>query len=342
MIVLKRGNSPLILCLPHSGTEVPPAIGGRLSATGRLQMDISWHLDQVLDIADLLDATIIATTISRYVVDVDHDPRMRKPEEEDYARALCPLTTLDGKRLYKAGEEPGPTEIDQRVLLFHDPYHAAVRQQIDRIRRLNKTVLLFDCQSRRSKPGPVPGVMLPIINIGTHDNTSCHPDLRNTFAGSFTGLTGFNVSTDDGVKGRYISQTYGIPESQIHTLTLVIAQRSYLRHETPPFEPDKARMARLRAVLLEGFTRTLDWAGWSGTPQLRNLVQSARATGELMTVERQNSTDSVGDGGQASTPAGKPVQLQTTQQHATAVTAAERKLVRPIIPDNFLEADVAE
>jgi formiminoglutamase len=47
-------------------------------------------------------------------------------------------------------------------------------------------------------------------------------------------------------------------------MTLLLAQRSYLRHESPPFEPDKTRIARLRAVLQDAMTRIVDWTAMTG------------------------------------------------------------------------------
>ena len=55
----------------------------------------------------------------------------------------------------------------------------------------------------------------------------------------------------------------------MHGLTLLIAQRAYLRHESPPFEPDKGHIARLHKVLSECFSSLIDWAEEAGRERKR-------------------------------------------------------------------------
>ncbi|EAV43452.1 formiminoglutamase protein [Stappia aggregata IAM 12614] len=263
MILVEEGQSPLIVCLPHSGTDIPNAVEKRLNATGRLQADLAWRLERVFDFHGELNATVLRSSISRYVIDLDRDPKTPVSAANDPARALCPATTLDGKRIYQEGEEPGPTEIEQRSLLFYTPFHKALRHQIDRLLRSHGKVIVLDCQSMRSHIKGVTDNGLPIVSIGTAGGTSCDPDLRNVLVGSFKGLEGFTVSVDEQIKGGFITQTFGRPERGLHAMTLLLAQRSYLRHESPPFEPDKARMARLKVVLQDALTRLVDWTSIS-------------------------------------------------------------------------------
>ncbi|MEJ8476769.1 N-formylglutamate amidohydrolase [Roseibium algae] len=279
MIIVEKGASPLILCLPHSGVDIPPAIETRLSATGRLQADISWRLEKVLDIARELDATIIRSTISRYVIDVDQKGENPDEPMEAPFGPLCPTSTLDLKRIYKADEEPGFVEIDQRKLLFYFPFHNALEQEIGRLRKLHDQVVLFDCQSIRSRiRGFVEGE-LPVINIGTGEGSSCADGVKDAFAGSFAGLSGFSVSIDGQFKGGHILRRYADPLRGLHAMTLVIAQRVYLRHESPPFEPDKARIARLKTVLIDGFSKIIDWAKIDRTAQVCSSLQTAKQEG---------------------------------------------------------------
>ncbi|WP_417668223.1 N-formylglutamate amidohydrolase [Roseibium sp.] len=264
MIIVEKGSGPLLLCLPHVGSDIPPTVNARLSATGRLQADISWRLEHVFDVARELDATIVRSTVSRYVIDVDRDASDDQVAEEaselPLRELLCPQATLDLKNIYKPEEEPGPVEIEQRRMLFYDPFHRALNGELARLRATHDNVILFDCQSVRSRiRGFVEGE-LPTLNVGTAEGQSCAPDARNTFVGSFTGLSGYTVAVDGVFKGGHITRQYGNPERGVHAMTLVIAQRTYLRHESPPFEPDKSRIARLQTTLIEGLSRVADWA----------------------------------------------------------------------------------
>ena len=260
MILVEEGQSPLILCLPHSGTDAPKAVANRFNATGRLQADLAWRLERVFGIRADLDLTVVSSSISRFVIDVDKDPATPLEVAMDPAITLCPLTTLDGKHIYQDGEQPGPTEIEQRILLFHAPFHKALRRQIDRLLRKHRNVVLIDCQSMRSQIKGITGGELPIVSIGSSNGTSCDSDLRNLLVGSFSGVKGFTVGVDEQTSGGFIVNSYGRPERGLHCLTLLLAQRAYLRHESPPFEPDKAKVARLQTVLADGLSRIVDWA----------------------------------------------------------------------------------
>lgn len=284
MILVEEGQSPLILCLPHSGTEIPNAVEKRLNATGRLQADLAWRLERVFDFHEDLDATVLRSSISRYVVDLDRDPKTPVSEAMNPAKALCPATTLDGKRIYQDGEEPGPTEVEQRMLLFYTPFHKALRRQIDRLARHHRKIIIVDCQSMRSHIKGVTDKGLPLVSIGTQGGTSCDPDLRNTLVGSFRGQEGYTVSVDEQTEGGFITKSFGRPERGLHAMTLLLAQRAYLRHESPPFEPDKTRMTRLRAVLTDSMSRLIDWTGMSSgapnsTPPEEGDLQDGDETG---------------------------------------------------------------
>lgn len=301
MILVDEGSSPLILCLPHSGTEIPAAVGKRLNATGRLQTDLAWRLEEIMRFGPELSATTIRSTVSRYVIDLDRDPETPLSAAGDPAAALCPVTTLDGKRLYLEDEEPGATEIEQRILLFSAPFHKALQIQVDRLLRLHDKVIVLDCQSMRSTIKGVTDSGLPVISVGSMDGTSCDPDLRNLLVGSFKSQKGYTVGVDELAKGGYLTQTLGRPEAGLHALTLLFAQRAYLRHESPPFEPDKSRVLRLRSLLEDCFSRAIDWAEMEGvalqSPVTAEMPENAEPDAPSIdeTVESGPEDDAMND-----------------------------------------------
>lgn len=261
MILVNEGQSPILLCLPHTGTDVPPAIAGRLNATGRLQTDLSWRLEDVFDLGLQADATVIRSTISRQVIDLDQNAEAAEGGGTGVTgAALCPIKTLDGKNLYKAGEEPGQTEIEQRVLLFHTPFHKAVRQQIARLKQRHNKVVVLECQSMRSNIRGVTDKGLPLLSVGSRQGAACAESLRHLVTGFFNAQNGYSVGVDEQIVGGYISETYGQPDLGTHVISLLFAQRGYLRHESPPFEPDKTRVRRLRTLLQDCVSRVIEWA----------------------------------------------------------------------------------
>ena len=52
-------DSPLIISIPHMGTEIPSYIAQTLTPVGQQLADTDWHLDQLYDFADELNASVL-------------------------------------------------------------------------------------------------------------------------------------------------------------------------------------------------------------------------------------------------------------------------------------------
>ena len=272
MIAVKERSAPLILCIGHSGLRIPPAIDKRLSATGRLQADASWHMDQLVDFAEDIQATVVSTPISRLVVDVDGDPASFGRPFEDGALSICPVLTLEGKRVYLPDEDPGRFEMDERRRLYHAPFHDALSAQIRRLRAIHGRITVISLQSMRSRiKGRHPGD-LPLVNIGTLHGRSCHEDVASLSMTMLHDFTDKTFSENDAVGGGYIAQTYGNPSDGVHVLTLALALRSYIRHENPPFEMDRERCRQTRLALRNFCQKLIEWANGKRKAPARVLL----------------------------------------------------------------------
>lgn len=53
----RQGNSPVILGLPHTGTDVPDDIWSRLNDNGKILADTDWHIHKLYD--GLIDARLL-------------------------------------------------------------------------------------------------------------------------------------------------------------------------------------------------------------------------------------------------------------------------------------------
>src|SRR5690606_33224768 len=72
-VEIVRGDGPLILGLPHTGTYLPEAIRAKLNARGLLLADTDWHIERLY--AGLVpEATTVRATFHRYVVDANRGP----------------------------------------------------------------------------------------------------------------------------------------------------------------------------------------------------------------------------------------------------------------------------
>src|SRR4051794_9470276 len=131
---LTRGDSPLVIDVPHAGTHVPDAIALRLTSAARTLADTDWHVDRLYAFARSTGATVCVATHSRYVVDLNRDPAGVALYPGADNPELCPTRSFANEPLYRPGEAPGSAEIAARAATFFAPYHAMLAAEIERVR----------------------------------------------------------------------------------------------------------------------------------------------------------------------------------------------------------------
>jgi N-formylglutamate deformylase len=250
-----RGQAPLIVAFPHTGTKIPSELEQRLVSPWLARKDADWWVHQLYDFAPSMGATTVRTTISRTVIDVNRDPSGLSLYPGQATTDLCPMTTFDGEALYLPDLYPDPTEIESRRTSFFDPYHAALRSEVDRLRRRHGTVVIYDAHSIRSRIPRLFEGQLPQYNIGTHDGASCDGALSAAVE-----AVCINSASSHALNGRFkggwTTRHYGHPHEGVHAVQMELACRSYLQeppeapaeHNWPPAY-DPALAARTRNVL---------------------------------------------------------------------------------------------
>src|SRR5579863_5143453 len=171
-----RGAAPLVVSMPHTGTEIPADLEPRLRSLWLARKDTDWWVERLYDFAPALGATVIRTRMSRTVIDPNRDPSGASLYPGQATTELCPTTTFDGEVLY-ARELPGTEEIAARRAAWFDPYHRAIAGEIARLRQRHPLVVLYDCHSIRSQIPRLFAGVLPNLNLGTNSGASCAAEL---------------------------------------------------------------------------------------------------------------------------------------------------------------------
>lgn len=257
MIDVARGNSPLILGLPHTGTDIPADCLGALNDTGRAMADTDWHIEKLY--AGLVDgATSVRTPIHRYVIDVNRDPSGISLYPGQNTTGLCPTTDFDGRAIYLAGQEPDAAEIARRTAAFHAPYHSALAAEVARIKALHGFAILYDCHSIRSEIPFLFDGTLPDFNIGTNNGTTCAPALERSVLRICQSAQSYTSVLNGRFKGGWTTRHYGRPMDGIHAIQMELAQSTYMR-QAPPWSYDAPRADALRAHLIQILTTLQNW-----------------------------------------------------------------------------------
>ena len=242
---LHRGTAPLLVSLPHDGTEVPDGIAARLTPEARRIPDTDWHLSRLYAFAMELGASMIAPRFSRYVVDLN------RPEDDvslypgQNTTGLCPIVRFSGDPVYLDGLAPSEDEIRIRVDAYWRPYHAALRVELDRIRAEHGRAVLWEGHSIK---GELPFLFegrLPDLNLGTAGGASCTPALQRRLEGVLAAQSRHDWVHNGRFRGGYITRHYANPANGIDAVQLEISQRIYMDEDTFAYDEAKAIEAQV-------------------------------------------------------------------------------------------------
>ncbi len=247
-IRLHRGTVPLLVSIPHLGTDIPEPLKPAYVARALAVEDTDWHLDRLYDFAPGLGASVLTPTVSRYVIDLNRPPDDTPMYPGASNTELCPTRFFTGDPLYREGEAPGPQQREARRQAHWQPYQDALQGEIARLRAAHGYVLLWDAHSIRSR---IPWLFegeLPDLNIGTAGGASADEAITRAVAQAAGRAPGVSHVVNGRFKGGWITRHYGRPGEHVHAVQLEMVQKLYMR-EAPPWDWDARGADAIRPVL---------------------------------------------------------------------------------------------
>lgn len=249
VFTLHRGSAPLLVSLPHDGSDLPPGLVPRLTEAAQRVPDTDWHVGRLYAFARELGASILRPRFSRYVIDLNRPPDDVSLYPGQNTTGLCPLNRFDGGPVYREGQQPSVEEIAERVQFFWRPYHDALADEIARLHAQHGHMVLWEGHSIR---GELPWLFegkLPDLNLGTAAGASCTPALQARLQAILERQRDYTWVVDGRFKGGYITRHYGLPAQGIEAVQLELAQRTYMDEDSFEYLPERA--ARLQVRLRE-------------------------------------------------------------------------------------------
>lgn len=263
-VEIQKGNGPIVLGFPHTGTWLPAEVEQNLTARGKTLSDTDWHIHTLYD-GLLDDVTTVRATFHRYVIDANRDPSGGSLYPGQNTTGLVPTGDFDDRPIWLS--EPDTAQIEARRIAFHQAYHAALNAELERVKSIHGIAILYDCHSIRSLiPHLFEGV-LPDLNIGSNDGTTCHQLVQAAVADTCNAQTKYSTILNGRFKGGWTTRHYGKPDNGIHAIQMELAQSTHLKNENETWEYDPDKAAHLRPVLKEILTTLAALA-----PQLRAEV----------------------------------------------------------------------
>jgi len=243
-----RGRTPLIVSMPHVGTQVPEAIEREFTPVARALTDTDWHVDRLYDFVPELGASVIAARYSRYVIDLNRPPDNAALYPGMTHTGLCPTHSFAGQPLYGSGVDALPaSEIESRLSRYWQPYHQLLTDVLAETRGRQGYAVLLDAHSIRSYVPRLFTGRLPDINIGTDDGRSCQPELILPLLEILAAQSQFTYVVNGRFKGGHITRRYGAPANGVHALQIELAQACYMDEDRCSY--DETRAAPLRELL---------------------------------------------------------------------------------------------
>lgn len=256
---LHRGSLPLLVSLPHNGTDIPEDIRALLVDEAQSAPDTDWHVDRLYEFASELGASVLKPRYSRYVIDLNRPPDDTPLYPGQNTTGLCPTVAFSGRPIYRDGKAPGVEAVIQRRAHYWLPYHTALQAELHRLKQKHGRALLWEGHSIRPELPFLFEGRLPDFNLGTAEGRS-FPDAGLRAVEAVLAAQGdYSWVSNGRFKGGYITRHYAAPEAGVHAFQLELAQSAYLDETMTVFDPAKA--APVQALIARMMAAALDLPG---------------------------------------------------------------------------------
>lgn len=253
---LHQGTLPLLVSLPHNGTEIPDDIAAGLRPFARSAPDTDWFVDRLYAFAAGLGASMLVPRYSRYVIDLNRPPDDLPLYPGQNGTGLCPLTAFSGEALYPPGGEPDADAIAARRARYWQPYHDALQAELRRLKQRHGRVLLWEGHSIRPELPFLFEGRLPDFNLGTAAGRSFPDAALKAVEAALAAQQAYRWTSNGRFKGGYNTRHYAEPEQRIHAFQLELAQSTYMDDGMRVFDP--VRAAPVQALIEAMMRAALD------------------------------------------------------------------------------------
>ncbi len=251
----EHGRTPVLVEVPHAGLFVPEVLREEILASeATRKRDADLYVDELYTRAPETGAALLTARISRYVVDLNRAPddvELDAREEPASGKGIQPRgvvwrVTTDGRRALRTPLDAALLE--QRLALYHRPYHERLRAELERVRERFGFVLLV---AGHSMPSAVRRGAREIerradIVPGSLGGTSADPRVVELVDQHFR-AAGLSVRHDDPYRGGFTTAHYGRPANRQHAIQIEINRALYMDELSCAPKPEN--FARLQQLL---------------------------------------------------------------------------------------------
>jgi N-formylglutamate amidohydrolase len=248
----ERDEIPVVVEVPHAGLHVPPEALANIAAPAHaLARDADLFVDQLYADAPSEGATLIASNVSRYYVDlnraetdIDADAVVGAPSSARAARGVVWRLTSEGAPVL--ARPLTRAELEERLERLYRPYHRALEAALARKVDTFGYVVLLAAHS------------MPSVGRAGHNDTDTPradvvPGSRGRTSADAAVIDaveahvraeGWSIRHDDPYRGGFTTVHYGRPRERRHAIQVELSRRLYMDEallRQRPVEFDRAR-----------------------------------------------------------------------------------------------------
>lgn len=259
--VIKPGlkkQLPIIISCPHVGTDIPDDIKATMMEdVAEATEDTDWFVHDLYSFAPEMGITLIKANYSRFVIDLNRDPSGKSLYQDARRQtAMVPMTTFAGKQIYKSSSVTSE-EVERRRMAYFDPYHAAINEEVRRLKSSFPHVLFFDAHSIKRTVKSIRNEPFPDVIVGDNDGATAHATLTESVIVSLKRAR-LEVSHNEPFKGGFLTRSQGRPKESIHALQLEMSQDLYMNEQDNSRNLEKEqKIAKILKTLFQDLNAAL-------------------------------------------------------------------------------------
>ena len=226
--------SPLLISIPHSGIEIPNSIQSRINQQAK-RIHADWQLD--LLVRDF-PFTIIASKLSRYVVDVNRSKYCSK----NFTLPIIPRYDEFGSPLFK--QYPSKSLQQQWIKNYYTPYYNTILEQITLKKQNHSIVCLLDLHSYDDQYFNTDKII-----ISTRERTTISKEALKYIVYCFE-KEALSIQLDTPFKGGNIIHEVS-KQSNVEAIQIEIPYSLYLHNKKLDSQKSKSLQEKLQQIFLQ-------------------------------------------------------------------------------------------
>ncbi|HEY1079626.1 MAG TPA: N-formylglutamate amidohydrolase [Bdellovibrio sp.] len=263
---MSSNDIPLIVTIPHSGEKVPPQTPWLKALPEEILMcDVDRYVDFLYEPSlQRLQIPYIKTEWHRYAADLN-----RIPEDVD-ASSVSGNPTPAGTHgrgfhwvitTYKHQLMSEPMSLqahNELVELIYKPFHEGIRKLYsDLHEKGHKKTFHIDAHSMPSvgtSEHRDPGEQRADIVVSDSKGKSCDPRFKDLVIAAYV-TAGFKVGYNWPYFGGRVTEQYGVPARDQHTLQVEMNRALYMDEKTKKLKPDEAKKIQEKVLFAMSYIR---------------------------------------------------------------------------------------